>query len=113
MKALRAMAYWPSAETDVEKCCDTCDTCLANRDPMTRLGSSMTSTRHFSVMMIDKIVFDDDVAAITGIPAGLLMTCPGVGDAQIRVCTSMTAVEAACVIYVAGPAAIALLIALL
>ena len=45
VKALRAMVYWPSAETDVENFCDTCDICLANRDPMTRLGSSMTSTR--------------------------------------------------------------------
>ena len=52
--------------------------------------------------MIDKNVFDDDVAAITGIPAGLLMTCPRIGDAQIRLYTSMTAVEAARVIYVAG-----------
>ena len=35
MKGLRAMAYWPSAETDVERFCDTCDECLANRSPMT------------------------------------------------------------------------------
>ena len=102
MQALRAMAYWPSAGKDVETICDTCDTCLANRDPMTRLGSSMTSTQRFGVMMIDKIVFDDDVAEITGMPAALLMTCPRVNDAQIGLCTSMTGVEAARVIYCTG-----------
>ena len=102
MKVLRTMAYWPSAERDVEKFSDTCDTCLANRDPMARLGSSMTSTRRFAVMMIDKIVFDDDVAEITGMPAALLMTCPRINDALIRMLTSMTAVEAARVIYCTG-----------
>ena len=51
MKGLRVMAYWPSAETDVEQFCDTCDECLANRSPMTRLGSTMTSTRRFGVMI--------------------------------------------------------------
>ena len=102
MKALRAMAYWPSAETDVENFCGTCDTCLANRNPMPRLGSSMTSTRRFGVMMIDKLVFDNDVAAIASMPTALLMTCPRIGDQHIRLCASMTAVEAARVIYVAG-----------
>ena len=52
--------------------------------------------------MIDKIVFDDDVATITGVPAALLMTCPRIADAQVSLCTSMTAVEAARVIYVTG-----------
>ena len=99
MKALRALAYWPSAETDVEKFCDTCesscDVCLANRNPMTRLGSSMTSTRRFGVMMIEKIGFDDDIAVIVGMPAALQMACPRIGDQQIRLCHSMNAVEAA------------------
>ena len=49
-------------------------------EPMTRLGSSMTSTRCFGVMMIDKLVFDEDVAAIDGMPAALLMTCPRIRD---------------------------------
>ena len=65
---------------------------------MVRLGSSLTSTRRFGVIMIDKIVFDDDVAALTAIPAALLMACPRIGDAQIRLCTSMVALEAARVI---------------
>ena len=82
MKALRAMAYWPSAESRCGKVLRHVRRVLANRDPMTRLGSSMTSTRRFGVMMIDKIVFDDDVADITGMPAALLMTCPRVNDAQ-------------------------------
>ena len=99
MKALSAMIYWPSAETDVEKFCDTCEVCLANRNPMTRLGSTMTSTRRFGVMMIDKIVFDDDLAGIVGMPAALLMACPRIGDQQIRLCHSMSAVEAARVIW--------------
>ena len=67
---------------------------------MTRLGSSVTSTRRFGVMLIDKIVFDDDVAAIVGMLAALLMTW--IGSPQIHLGHSMTAVEAARVIYVAG-----------
>ena len=102
MKALRTMAYWPSAEMDVQYFCDTCAVCLANRSPMLKLGSTMTSTRRFGVMMIDKLVFDDDVALLVGMPAALLMTCPQISDAQIELCYSATAVEAARVIFVAG-----------
>ena len=98
MKGLRAMAYWPSAETDVERFCDKCDECLANRSPMARLGSTMTSTRRFGVMMIDKLKFDDDVTEMVGMPTMLLMTCPRIGDAQFGMCYSMTAAEAARVI---------------
>ena len=52
IKALRNMAYWPSADTDVQRFCDTCGVCLANRNPTTRLGSSMPSTHRFGAMMI-------------------------------------------------------------
>ena len=80
----------------MQKFCDTCDACLANRDPAKRLGSAMhmASTRRFAVMMIGKLVFDDDVAELVGMPVALLMTCPRIGDAQINLCYSMTAVEA-------------------
>jgi hypothetical protein len=53
-------------------------------------------------MMIDKLKFDDDVAEMVGMPAMLLMTCPRIGDAQFGMCYSMTAAEAARVIYVTG-----------
>ena len=62
----------------------------------------MTSTRRFGVMMIDKLVFDDEVALLVGVPAVLRMTCPQISDAQITLCYSATAVEAARVIFVAG-----------
>ena len=102
MKALRTMAYWPSAEADVARFCDTCAICLSNRNPKQQLGNTMEATRRFAVMMIDKIKFDDDVVALTGMPAALLMTCPRIGDAQYALCHSMTAIEAARVIFCSG-----------
>ena len=53
-------------------------------------------------MMIDKIVFGDDVAEAADMPAALLMMCPRINDAQIALCYSMTAVEVARVILCSG-----------
>ena len=44
--------------------------------------------------------FDDDVAELVGMPAAMPMTCPRIGDAQFGMCQSMTAVEAARVLFV-------------
>ena len=100
MHAVRQMAYWPSAEEDVKRFCDSCAECLSHRKPAIRAGSTMTSTRRFGVIVIDKIIFDDDVAALVGMPGALLMTCVVVADSQYAMCYSMTAVEAARLIYV-------------
>ena len=53
-------------------------------------------------MMIDKLKLDDDVAELVGMPAMLLMACRRIGDSQFGMCYSMTAAEAARLIYVTG-----------
>ena len=67
---------------------------------MIRAGSTMTSTRRFGVIIIDKIIFDDDVVALVGMTGALLMTCAVIVAAQYGLCFSMTAVEAARLLYV-------------
>ena len=68
MRTVRTMSYWPSAELDIHYFCNTCAECLANRKPTMRAGSTMTSTRRFGVIIIDKIISDNDVAALVGMP---------------------------------------------
>ena len=96
---VRRIAIWPGMEDDVAYFVKTCSSCLPERNPLVRLGATLMSTRRMGVLMIDKLVFDKDIFDITGIPAALIMTCPCIGDSLPALVESMTAVEAARVIF--------------
>ena len=98
----KAMAYWPDLEKHVEKFYQTCDACLADRTTLKRHGLTLTSTRRGGALMLDKLVFDKDIVDITGIPAAIVFTCVRIADSYPAIVETMTAVEAARVLFCSG-----------
>ena len=72
--------------------------CLSNRKSKENLGMTLRATRRLGSLMLDKLVLDDDLAEMLGIPAVLIFTDPCIGDSFPAIVESMTAVEAAQVI---------------
>ena len=98
----KAMAYWHDLEKHVERFIATCDACITDRTAQTRHGLTLVSTRRGGALMLDKLVFDKDIADITGVPAAIIFTCVRIGDSLPAIVETMTAVEAARVLFCSG-----------
>ena len=96
---VKRMAYWPKLQQSVTYFCDTCSHCLSNRKSKENLGMTLQATRRLGSLMMDKLVLDKDLANMLGIPAVLIFTDPCIGDSFPAIVESMTAVEAARVIF--------------
>ena len=96
------MAYWHDLEKQVERFIATCNACLTDRTAQTRHGLTLVSTRRGGALMLDKLVFDKDIADITGVPAAIIFTCVRIGDSFPAIVETMTAVEAARVLFCSG-----------